>query len=332
MRNRYKNVSGFTIVEILVIVIVLVILGSISVLGYNSWQQNITVSQLKNDLLSAVTAMENVKNFGTGYPSDVNSINNFKASQNVTLSGGSSDGKTYCVQAVSSKIPNLYYYISTDDNKEPQLGQCVPTVTISGPSGTQVWMAKNVNTGDMVTSPGLLTEAGIQKYCYNDDINKCNTYGGMYTWTEAMQGSTTEGAQGVCPDNFHIPTDGEWQILESNIGMPAEHLGSESWTRGMVDVNGDGTIEANELENVKFKIINGGSSRLGLQLGGYYAFDSNFEGEGFGGFWTSTKGPYVWDGIKYRFIEGTSSVTGIGRWSSDLGYGSFMYVRCIKNS
>ena len=26
----------------------------------------------------------------------------------------------------------------------------------------------------------------IEKYCNSDDITKCATYGGLYTWNEAM--------------------------------------------------------------------------------------------------------------------------------------------------
>ncbi|PIU75308.1 MAG: hypothetical protein COS76_01505, partial [Candidatus Portnoybacteria bacterium CG06_land_8_20_14_3_00_39_12] len=38
--------------------------------------------------------------------------------------------------------------------------------------------------------------------------------GGLYQWNQAMCGSTTEGAQGICPAGWHIATDAEWCTLE----------------------------------------------------------------------------------------------------------------------
>jgi len=66
----------------------------------------------------------------------------------------------------------------------------------------------------------------IEKYCYFNQARACSVLGGLYEWPEAMQYSTTEGAQGVCPDGWHIPTDKEWLELEAALGMPPEQLDS----------------------------------------------------------------------------------------------------------
>ena len=57
----------------------------------------------------------------------------------------------------------------------------------------------------------------IEKYCYNDDPNNCNTYGGLYQWNEAMQYVTTQGAQGICPSGWHIPTYAKLQTLKTAV-------------------------------------------------------------------------------------------------------------------
>ncbi len=57
------------------------------------------------------------------------------------------------------------------------------------------------------------------------DVGWCGQYPGsvleeeglLYQWSAAMNGSTTEGAQGICPTGFHIPTDAEWHALESSL-------------------------------------------------------------------------------------------------------------------
>ena len=88
--------------------------------------------------------------------------------------------------------------------------QQYPTVQI----GTQCWMAKNLNIGVMINGSGDQTNnSTIEKYCYNNDVNHCATYGGLYQWNEMMGYTTTPGTQGICPMGWHIPTDAEWCTL-----------------------------------------------------------------------------------------------------------------------
>jgi uncharacterized protein (TIGR02145 family) len=58
----------------------------------------------------------------------------------------------------------------------------------------------------------------IEKYCYDNLPANCDTYGGLYQWNEAMQYVQTEGAQGICPEGWHIPTLAEFQTLSSTVG------------------------------------------------------------------------------------------------------------------
>jgi uncharacterized protein (TIGR02145 family) len=97
-------------------------------------------------------------------------------------------------------------------------GNTYDTVVI----GTQCWMKQNMRVGTKINAPTAQTNNGtIEKYCYNNDPNNCTTNhpnypdGGHYTWDEAMQYSTTPGAQGICPAGWHIPTDAEWHTLEA---------------------------------------------------------------------------------------------------------------------
>jgi uncharacterized protein (TIGR02145 family) len=77
--------------------------------------------------------------------------------------------------------------------------------------GTQTWMAENLN------------HAAEGSKCYDDNTGgdsqgNCVIYGRLYTWTMAMAGMTSSneipsGKQGVCPENWHLPSDAEWDIL-----------------------------------------------------------------------------------------------------------------------
>ena len=87
-------------------------------------------------------------------------------------------------------------------------GRNYPTVII----GNQCWLKENLNYET------------ANSWCYDNNTANCNTYGRLYTWSAAMNGSTTEGAQGICPDGWHIPTLAEFQELETYVGNQAAKL------------------------------------------------------------------------------------------------------------
>jgi uncharacterized protein (TIGR02145 family) len=78
--------------------------------------------------------------------------------------------------------------------------------------GTQVWMTEN------------LDYAVSGSKCYNNDPASCEKYGRLYDWATAMalpsncNNSTCTSQinsphKGICPSDWHIPSDDEWQIL-----------------------------------------------------------------------------------------------------------------------
>lgn len=91
-----------------------------------------------------------------------------------------------------------------------------PTIKL----GNQVWMKYNLNVGTMInTIQDQSNNAVIEKHCYDNDLNNCDIYGGLYQWDEMMQYSITESTQGICPNSFHVPSDTEWKTLEIFLGM-----------------------------------------------------------------------------------------------------------------
>jgi len=84
--------------------------------------------------------------------------------------------------------------------------------------GGQCWLKQNLNIGEMIIGTSDMMDNGIiEKYCYDDNPENCNLYGAMYQWNEVMQYSIQEGAKGICPEGWHIPTDNEWKILEGTV-------------------------------------------------------------------------------------------------------------------
>jgi len=157
-------------------------------------------------------------------------------------------------------------------------GKTYKTVKI----GNQWWMAKNLNIGKHVQSINtgefhfdMFDNDTIEKYCYDNNEAYCDTFGGLYEWHEMMQYDNIEGIQGICPNDWHIPTDEEWKILEMELGMSQEEANNTGFR---------GTDQGTQL-----KI--GGTSGFDVLLAGVRGSNSgNLLKIGSSGyFWSSTK-------------------------------------------
>ncbi len=97
--------------------------------------------------------------------------------------------------------------------------------------GDQCWMAESLNFGTMIMGSQAMADNGIvEKYCYNNDEANCTIYGALYQWNEMMQYTAIPGAQGICPEGWHIPTDAEWTSLTNYVSSQPEYLCSNNTT------------------------------------------------------------------------------------------------------
>ncbi len=112
----------------------------------------------------------------------------------------------------------------------------VPTVDYEGQTYntiqiySQCWFKENLNIGEMIPASQSQTNNNtIEKYCPLNNENYCNTFsGGLYQWSEMMNYANDPGAQGICPDGWHIPTDIEWQVLEGAVDS-VYGIGNPEW-------------------------------------------------------------------------------------------------------
>ncbi len=201
----------------------------------------------------------------------------------------------------------------------------IPTVTYEGQTYntiqifSQCWLKENLNVGEMIIGFEEMTDNGIiEKYCQWNDPAYCDLYGGLYFWDEAMQYSAAEGAQGICPDGWHIPIWDEWKIL---FGMVDSQygIGSPHWEGGLgydVGLNLKSETNWNGADLYGFNALPGGNFHFGFgDIGSY------------GDWWSSTTygNKSTW-AYALELGGGTNSIYGIGAFKG-WGYS----VRCIKS-
>jgi uncharacterized protein (TIGR02145 family) len=86
-------------------------------------------------------------------------------------------------------------------------------------------MKENLDVGTMIQgNTNQSNNEIIEKYCYNNDTANCSLYGGLYQWQEAMKYVSIPGAQGICPDGWHIPTPSQFQTLKTTVGNDGNSL------------------------------------------------------------------------------------------------------------
>lgn len=288
MLNKKLNKSGFTIVELLVVIVVIGILAAITIVSYSGISKRAIIAGLQSDLTNNAKLLKMYNAEHSYYPN--------------TLDGNGCPltpdaDKSYCLKASSgtditySGIGQSFNLTATKNSIKYRVTESSsPTLSqvLTGPNwviiGSQIWAAANLNAGTMIAWSTAQTDNSIlEKYCYDNIESNCTTYGGIYRWNEVMQYLTTEGAQGICPAGSHIPSDDDWKILEMHLGMSQEEI--DSW-----NPEGRGTDQGAQL-----KI--GGTSGLNLPLAGVVGSDGFFNLLSRGNYWSSTQaGMIIVDG------------------------------------
>ncbi|MFZ1250683.1 MAG: LamG-like jellyroll fold domain-containing protein [Candidatus Microsaccharimonas sp.] len=119
--SRFRA-TGFTIVELLIVIVVIAILAAITIVAFNGVQNRAKVSALQSDIAGAVRSVEASKAGSTTerYPASASAASLRSSSAN-TLSYFYDDVlNQYCIEGVNG---TLRYYASST-SKSPQSGRC----------------------------------------------------------------------------------------------------------------------------------------------------------------------------------------------------------------
>jgi uncharacterized protein (TIGR02145 family) len=174
--------------------------------------------------------------------------------------------------------------------------------------GVKYFTTQNGNTVTEVAGTNI-----VGRYAYDNNEANVATDGALYTWDGAMAGSTTEGARGICPAGWHIPTDAEQNTLDQYLkdsGQTCDANRNNAW-----DCSTAGT---------KMKV--GGNSGLNIPLAGYRNTAGGFDYRGAGAFlWSSSQvGGTAWNRALY------SGYATVYRYPYSKAFG--FSLRCLKDS
>lgn len=147
--------------------------------------------------------------------------------------------------------------------------------------------------------------------CYGNDPVNCQKYGRLYTWDAALK---------ACPDGWHLPSDEEWGILESYIGIQSPLLTSVR--------NGNTNVLKSEAYGGGWCTVDCNITDLSLLPSGAPTVDGGYYGIGEGGYWwTSTMDSS--SGKPYSRLLPSGNNAAIYRYLQTATH-SFA-VRCVKD-
>ena len=217
--------------------------------------------------------------------------------------------------------------------------------------GDQTWMSENLAylpQVDTVTDGSEDISKGKYYYVYefaplegNDEATQVTnakatvnfqTYGVLYNWNAAMENENSSATnpsrvQGVCPDGWHLPSNGEWMELETWLtdnGYGYEGSGNDiakalAATSGWTTSGTPGTVGNDQASNNSsgFSALPG-DSRGNVTFGGSIGMIGNW--------WNSTEYSPATDAWTHflRYNAGTSDRSGSSKESGNS-------VRCIRD-
>lgn len=200
--------------------------------------------------------------------------------------GGGAKATLYCPEppamgGVAGALTGPDWLVDSRD------GQVYPTIKF----GSQIWMARNLNVGQMVPGipeyPGQSDDTKIEKFCVDDVSENCARCGGLYMWAEALSLPDTCNTEtcttqigsphrGICPQGWHIPTQSEWTTL-------AETLAAQT---GYLTISSDGFECRAELGTTMKSTTSWANGGNGTNLTGFGAVPAGWR-HSWGGFYSA---------------------------------------------
>jgi uncharacterized protein (TIGR02145 family)/prepilin-type N-terminal cleavage/methylation domain-containing protein len=369
MKQKQK---AFTLIELLVVIAIIGILATLAVVALQQARQNARDAKRVADVKQLSTALELYFNDNQSYPETVEELQTEGYMEQLPEAPTPADEGclpeeneyiytvdeergdyeiSFCTgKQVSDMSPGLLCMTSGGLTTDCTGGAEATSGTFIDARdgqeyawakfGDQTWMAENLNYDNGCFSITWVDDSD-EGWCgyYDNDETTYSVYGMLYQWSAAMNGTTTEGAQGICPDGWHLPTDAEWTTLTNYViaETDAETSTVARWLKSCRQVdnvnasaclNPLGGAGTNTPDHPRW---NSNASHYGINAYNFSAFptgfrtvNGNFGSFGVACFWSSYSSvSFAWA----RLL--TSSGSGVDRFGDSFANG--FSVRCLQD-
>jgi prepilin-type N-terminal cleavage/methylation domain-containing protein len=169
MRKTTSRLHGFTIVELLIVVVVIAILAAISVVAYTNIQNRAQASVLSSDLVNAAKQLKIDHTYSGSYPATIAAANGgqgLPASTGTTFRysvNNSASPQTFCLSAFKG---SMFYMVT--ESTSPTEGSCVnvalgAVVTGAGSNAARLTDGDlNTNNWASATGPAVVDLGSAQ--------------------------------------------------------------------------------------------------------------------------------------------------------------------------
>jgi uncharacterized protein (TIGR02145 family)/prepilin-type N-terminal cleavage/methylation domain-containing protein len=362
LKNKIK--LAFTLMELLIVIFIIGLLITTSVFSIQNYRSKSRDVERVNDISTIQMALEEYYNKNNHYPETLSELSTGTEiylteipSAPVPIDGDCMEGENnYEYQFHSKNFYTISFCLGSDvkdisagknfashhgigewlcgfDFVDDRDDESYTTVQI----GSQCWMSEDMKYDNGCTTVEWPANTPITNDigwcgCYNFDQGICDEYGMLYQWSAAMNSSTEQGAQGICPEGWHVPSADEINTLldflklsdnfqhqcGNNVNYIVKALSSTSslWTTSATVCNTGNDIPSNNSSG-----FNALGSGYRYNNGIFYGKDAAF------GFWSSTHyNPY--DRAYYRRISyNASEISCCGDYKV-MAYS----VRCLKDN
>jgi prepilin-type N-terminal cleavage/methylation domain-containing protein len=226
--SRLNSKFGFTIVELLVVIVVIGILAAITLVSYNGITQKAIVSGIQSDLTNASQQLKIYYQLYSSYPTNMagncptaptaDNAYCLKASTGNTLTYSTNGGTSFAL--TDTNISSNVSYGMNDTSSQVALAQ--PT---SCPTG-------------FIPVPGSATygQAGfcVMKYeAKNDGSNNAVSTATGTPWVSITQTSAITTATTACT-GCHLITEAEWMTIAQNVLSVASNWSGGTFGSGYI--------------------------------------------------------------------------------------------------
>jgi prepilin-type N-terminal cleavage/methylation domain-containing protein len=298
--RKLRTAHGFTIVELLVVIVVIAILAAITIVAYTGISSKATAASLVSDLDNASKQIKLFQVINGAYPT----ANNCPTPGSTEICLKASGGTAYVYTSTNTTNPQTFALTATKsgtsyiiaDNTTP--GQISANPTLSCPSG-------------FIPVPGSISygtaDFCVMKYEAKNVAGVATSQAASTPWGSMTQPSAITTSAAACT-GCHLITEGEYLTIAQNVlSVPT------NWSTGTV---GSGFIYSGHNDNAPANTLDADTN----DSNGYYG-TGNVANSNQKRTLTLSNGEVIWDlaGNAWEWTSGTST-TGQPGGAPGAGY------------